>query len=98
MTICASELTLPGATSPSYNINFAIPAPEHVRIAVFDEHASLVRVLFDADEPATLSGSFRMPPISWDFTDAAGRRVPEGSYRLYFQAGDYVSTSDVTVE
>ena len=98
VAICATTGLLPGATSASYNIQFALPAPAHVRIAVFDEHAALVRVLFDADEPATLQGSFRVPPISWDFTDAAGHRVPSGDYRLYFQTGDFTSTSDVTVE
>ena len=55
-------------------------------------------MLFDADEPATLSGTFRLPPIPWDYNDAQGRRVPEGQYRLYFQSGDFVSTSDVKVE
>lgn len=69
-----------------------------MRIAVFDEHAALVKVVFDADEPATLSGTFRTPPVPWDYTDAQGRRVPDGPYRLYFQSGDFISTSDVTVE
>lgn len=96
--ICADLGTLPGDTGQSYVINFFLPAPEHVRLAVFNEKAELVRVLFDGDEPATLSGTFRSPPIPWDFTDASGRRVPEGDYRLYFQAGEFVSTSDLTVE
>lgn len=98
VAICATRGLLPGATRPSYNISFFIPSPQHVRIAVFDEHATLVKVIFDADEPATLSGSFRIPPVPWDFTDAAGHPVPAGPYRLYFQAGDFLSTSDVTVE
>jgi len=98
VAICAANGVLPGASQSTYNISFFVPEPEHVRIAVFDEHASLVNVLFDADEPATLAGTFRSPPVSWDFTDARGNRVPDGEYRLYFQAGDYVSTSDLTVE
>lgn len=96
--ICAQTGLLPGALSPSYNIDFFIPTAQHVRIAVFDEHATLVKVLFDADEPATLSGTFRLPVIPWDFTDAKGSRVPAGTYRLYFQAGSFISTSDVDVE
>lgn len=98
IAICATTGTLPGHSTSSYNVNFFIPSPAHVKIAVFDEHAALVKVVFDADEPATLSGTFRVPPVPWDYTDAAGRRVPDGPYRLYFQAGTFVSTSDVTVE
>lgn len=82
----------------AYIINFFIPAPEHVRIAVFDENAARVRVLFDADEPATIEGTFRSPPITWTFTDDAGRKLPAGTYRIYFQAGDFTSTSDVDVQ
>ncbi|HET7498887.1 MAG TPA: hypothetical protein VFM00_11360 [Candidatus Eisenbacteria bacterium] len=66
-------------------------------IAVFDERATRVKVIFDADEPATLSGTFRLPVIPWDFTDAEGHRVPSGTYRLYFKAGSFISTSDVDV-
>jgi hypothetical protein len=97
IAICANTAVLPGATSASYNIQFALPSAEHVRIAVFDENAALVKVLFDADEPPTFPGSFRVPPISWDYTDAHGVHVPPGDYRLYFQAGDFVSTSDLEV-
>ena len=57
----------------------------------------LVKVLFDADEPPTFPGSFRTPPISWNYTDARGARVRSGDYRVYFQAGDFISTSDVEV-
>jgi len=98
VAICASTGLMPGATAPSYNIQFAIPAPAHVRIAVFDEHAKLIKILLDQDEPATLQGAFRLPPVSWDFNDASGHRVPEGDYRIYFQTGDFTSTSDVAVE
>jgi hypothetical protein len=96
--LCASTGLIAGASAPSYNIEFALPSPSHVRIAVFDERAALVKVIFDQDEPATLDGSFRLPPISWDFTDAAGRHVPAGTYRLYFQAEQFLSTSDVVVD
>ena len=89
---------MPNASAPSYNIQFSIPSPAHVRIAAFDQNAALVRVVFDADEPATIGGAFRTPTLSWNFDDASGRRVAPGDYRLYFQSGDFVSTSDVVVE
>ena len=98
VAICATTGLLPDGITTAYIINFSIPSPQHVRIAVFDTHAARVRILFDADEPATLSNSFRSPPITWDFTDGTGHRVPAGSYRLYFQAGDFTSTSDVDIE
>lgn len=95
--ICASTGLLPGRSSATYNILFALPNSSHVRIAVFDETAALVKILLDSDEAATLPGLFRQPPIAWDFTDAAGHRVPGGDYRIYFRAGDFLSTSDVPV-
>jgi hypothetical protein len=69
-----------------------------VTIGVFDAHAKLLKVLLDDDEPATLPGQFRQPPIVWDFTDDSGHRVPDGDYRVYFQSGEFLSTSDVVVE
>jgi hypothetical protein len=95
--VCANTGLLPGATTPSYNIRFALPEAEHVQISVFDEHAALVKVLLDSDEPSTLPGQFRQPPIPWDYTNAEGEPVGSGDYRLYFQAGSFVSTSDVEI-
>ncbi|HET9251833.1 MAG TPA: hypothetical protein VFP58_06935 [Candidatus Eisenbacteria bacterium] len=57
-----------------------------------------MKVLFDAEEPATLPDQFRSPPIIWDFTDANGTRVPDGDYRIYFSATGFLSTSDVPVQ
>jgi hypothetical protein len=96
--ICASKGPLAGATAISYNISFMLPNDAHVLIAVFDDHADLVKVLLDQDEPATLPGFFRQPPVPWDFKDANGKGVPAGNYRLYFKSGSFQSTSDVVVE
>jgi len=96
--ICASTGTLPGATTATYNIRFSLPGSAHVQISVFDSQAALVKVLLDSDEPATLPGFFRQPPIPWDYTDAEGNLVGSGSYRFYFKSGDFVSTSDLEVD
>jgi hypothetical protein len=98
LQICA-DLTLDQATQKptGYSILFHLPNAEHVRIAVFDARASLVKVLLDSDEAANLPDVFRDPPVDWDFTDAAGARVAQGDYRFYFSAGGIVSTSDVEV-
>ena len=98
MTICAVTSLLPGESFATYNIRFNTPNADHIKIAVFDSHAALVKVIFDADEPATLPDEFRSPPIIWDFTDASGARVPDGDYRIYFSATNFLSTSDVPVE
>jgi hypothetical protein len=96
--ICASTGILPGQTEASFNIQFALPHDAHVRIAVFNSRAQLVRVLLDSDEPATLPGYFRTPPVPWNFTDKDGRRVGAGDYRVYFESEQFLSTSDVEVE
>ncbi|HEY6221327.1 MAG TPA: hypothetical protein VIX13_02215 [Candidatus Eisenbacteria bacterium] len=89
---------LPGQAEASYNIQFFLPNEAEVRIVVYDSKAALVKVLFNALEPATLPGYFRTPPIPWDFTDRNGKRVPAGDYRVYFQSGQFLSTSDVAVQ
>ena len=96
--ICASTGLLAGQTAPTYNIRFNMPNAGHVTIGVFDTNAKLVKYLLDDDEPATLPGLFRQPPVVWDFTDANGVRVPNGDYRVYFKTGDFQSTSDVAVQ
>jgi hypothetical protein len=96
--ICASTALSPGETQATYNIRFSLPNAAHVRIAVFSSKAALVKVLLDDDEPATLPGEFRSPPVVWDFTDQSGARVPLGDYRVYFESGDFLSMSDVEVD
>jgi hypothetical protein len=95
--ICASMGIFPGASTTTYNISFSLPNEAHVLIVVFNSRAALVKVLLDQDEPATLPGFFRQPPVAWDFTDAKGNRVPAGDYRLYFKTGSFQSTSDLNI-
>ena len=96
--ICAGLVNQPGTTIPaSYSISFFLPSPQDVRIAVYDSHGALVRVLLNDEEPATI-GQFRTPPIDWDLKNAAGTRVPAGDYRVYMKAGDsYLSSSDLAL-
>lgn len=95
--VCATYITSPSSTVPTaYSISFFLPGSGHVRLAVFDSHAALVKVLLDQDEPGTI-GAYRVPPIVWNFTDAKGNRVPKGDYRCYFSSGDLISFSDVEV-
>jgi len=96
--VCAALLNQPGTSTPaSYSISFFLPSPGEVLIAVYDSHGALIKVLFNASEPATI-GTFRTPPIEWDLTDAGGARVPGGDYRVYMRVGNnFLSSSDVTI-
>jgi hypothetical protein len=96
--VCAGLVNQPGTTTPvSYSISFYLPSPMEVRIAVYDAHGTLVKVLLASSEPATV-GQFRQPPVDWDLTDANGRRVPGGDYRVYMRAGDgFFSSSDLAI-
>jgi hypothetical protein len=95
--VCAAFVYQTGTTVPlRYSISFYLPSPNDVLIVVYDSHGALVKVLFNAAEPATI-GPFRTPPIEWDLTDASGNRVPGGNYRVYMRVQDFLSSSDVTV-
>jgi len=96
--ICAGYSYLPGGidlTPQSYVISYYIASDQHVLLSVFDSRGALVRTLIDQDQSAVPQGSWLN--FDWKFTDGAGTRVPPGDYRLYFRAGDFVSSSDVTV-
>jgi hypothetical protein len=96
--LCATFVVDPNTNrSTAYSISFYVPRTLHVRLAVFDAHGALVKVLLDGEESATI-GQYRTPPVVWDFTDSNGARVSSGNYRCYFSAGpDYLSFSDVVV-
>jgi hypothetical protein len=95
--VCAALINAPGTSVPvSYSISFFLPSPADVRIAVFDAHGGLVKVLLDDSEPATV-GPFRTPPVDWDLTDQQGVHVRHGDYRVYMRAGQFLSSSDVAL-
>jgi hypothetical protein len=95
--VCATYVTDPTTNvATSYAISFYLPIQAHVHIAVFDVHGALVNVLLDSDELATI-GQYRTPPVTWNFTNAHGARVGRGDYRIYFSAGQFLTSSDVAV-
>jgi hypothetical protein len=97
--VCAGYTYPPGGIDlrpQSYVISFYLPNAQHVRLTVFNAQGALVKTLLDRDEPG-LSPGQSWPTVVWGFTDGAGRRVPPGDYRIYFRAGDLVSSSDVGV-
>jgi len=62
-------------------IQLDLPAPERVRIRVFDHSGRFVRCLHDGVLP---TGYHR---LSWDGLNRVGRRVASGVYLLQVQAG-----------
>jgi hypothetical protein len=95
--VCAALVNAPGTNTPvSYSISFFLPSPADVRIAVFDAHGALVKVLLDDSEPATV-GPFRTPPVDWDLTNQEGLPVAHGDYRVYLRAGQFLSSSDLAL-
>ncbi len=96
--VCAGIVNQAGTTTPSsYSISFYLPSPMDVRIAAYDAHGALMKVLLVSSEPATIGG-YRQPPVDWDLTDSQGNRVPAGNYRVYMRAGDqFFSSSDVAI-
>jgi subtilisin-like proprotein convertase family protein len=75
-----AELALhPGVPSPfsqSTRIDYDLPAPDRVRIGVYDVTGARIRGLVDEQRP---SGRFG---ITWDGRDDSGRRVASGVYYL----------------
>ncbi len=70
---------------------FALPAPGHAALEVFDVGGRLVRRLADGDFPA---GAGR---LSWDLRDDQGRPVPAGVYTARFVAAGAVRTGRLVV-
>jgi hypothetical protein len=97
--VCAG-FTLPQGgldlTPIDYTISFFLPEPAYVRISVFNAKGALVKLLLEGSEPA-VDPQANWPTVVWNFTDAAGQRVATGDYRIYFRAGDFVTSSDVAV-
>ena len=96
--VCAGFVNQPGTNTPvAFSISFYLPRTLDVRIVVYDSHGTLVRVLLNDLEPATI-GQFRTPPVDWDLKNSAGTRVPPGDYRVYMKAGDsFLSSSDLSL-
>ncbi len=81
----------PNPTRGLLTIEFALPRPATVTVAVFDVRGRLVRRI-DAGERA--GGPH---DITWDGDDTAGRQVGSGVYYLHLQAGGETARMRVTV-
>ena len=71
-------------------LDYTLPAPATVHVAVFDVTGRMVRLLAAGERPA---GEAR---LAWDGRDGEGRSLPSGIYFLRLAAGARVETRRVT--
>jgi hypothetical protein len=74
----------PNPFNPSTKIAFALPAPSHVRLSVFDAGGRRVAVL----EDGVLSGGRH--EVEWDGADRSGRPAASGLYIYRLETGGEV--------
>ena len=77
--------------NPATVIRYELPAPVHVKLAVYDIVGRKVRTLVEAVEPA----GFRQ--IAWDGANEAGVRVTSGTYLVHIEAGAYRMARKITL-
>ena len=82
---------VPSPFNPSTVIGYAIPAPGHVKLRVFDVSGRLVRVLVDGDETA---GRHR---VTWMGRDDAGHTVASGVYFYQLDASGKTLRKSMTL-
>ncbi|MDE2997539.1 MAG: T9SS type A sorting domain-containing protein [Gemmatimonadota bacterium] len=80
------EQNMPNPFNPSTAIGYQLPEAGMVRLAIYNLIGQEVRVLVNERRNA---GSFT---VSWDGTDAMGRRVASGIYLYRIQAGSFSAT------
>jgi len=77
----------PNPFNPSTTIQYELPQPERVRVAIFDASGRLVRRL--------LAGSMQSGGLHsclWDGRSADGVVAPSGIYFYRLEAGDFIAT------
>jgi hypothetical protein len=73
----------PNPFNPVTTIRYVVPSTEHVTLAVYDAHGTLVRVLVDGVR------GFGPHEAEWDGTDDLGNRVGSGIYFYRLEVGKF---------
>jgi hypothetical protein len=81
----------PNPFNARVTISYEIDQPTHVRVALFDLHGRLIRMLQDTSREA---GSHA---TSWDGRDLNGRMVASGTYLYRVEAGSMVGVGKVVL-
>ena len=81
----------PNPFNPQTTVQFALAAPQHVRVAIYDVRGALVRRLADQSMPA---GDHS---LVWNGLDDGGRTTSSGIYFVRLIAGNVVETRKVVM-
>ncbi|MCB9513111.1 MAG: T9SS type A sorting domain-containing protein [Candidatus Latescibacteria bacterium] len=79
----------PNPFNPSTTLRFALAAPAHARLYVYDLAGRRVRSLVDAELPAAEHEAV------WDGHDDRGTALPSGVYFARLTAGDFARSQKV---
>jgi hypothetical protein len=82
----------PNPFNPATSIQFALPQPEKVHLAIYDLRGRLVRTLVDHELHS--QGWYT---LSWDGRDNVGQKAASGIYFTKFQAGKFAATKKMTL-
>jgi len=82
----------PNPFNPETRIEYSLPGPSDVNLAVFDVQGRKVRVLVDGQQDAGIK------VVTWNGCDENGSRVSSGVYFYRLQAGDYAETKKMVLE
>jgi len=74
----------PNPFNPTTVIEYELPRPGHVRLAIYDVLGRHIRTLVDTQQPV---GHFR---TAWDGTDEYNMKMAAGVYFCRLEAGDFV--------
>jgi hypothetical protein len=83
--------TGPNPTSGPICIEYVLQSETDVAMSVYSQKGEKLRTLVRARQPALTHYT------SWDLTDDSGREVPNGTFRVFFKADDYVTHGDIIV-
>ena len=76
----------PNPSSGPIEIQFGLPRPSHVNLAIHDLSGRLIRILFEGKRRA---GIYR---VHWNGRDQSGEEVSSGIYFYRLEVGDFTAT------
>lgn len=85
--ICTGPTPTPGPICLEYTLH----SQADVAIAVYSQKGEKIKTLVRERQFAVTYSCM------WDLTDDSGRGVTNGTYRVFFKAGDYVTHGDIIV-
>jgi hypothetical protein len=81
----------PNPFNPETNIEYDLPRPGWVKVAIYNSTGQLVRTLFRSHQTA---GRFK---LGWNGKDDFGRQVASGVYIYRLKAGEFSATKKMVL-